>query len=98
MLQRQRPYIVIGKVSLLVYKLDIPVHTKIHPVIFVVYLSRYRIYEDLYHCVLLSFGSVECGSDSETSVNEARDGQHWKLERIVDYRMKRDRSVKYLMR
>src|SRR6266566_1311698 len=96
--QRQRLYIVIGKVSPLAYKLDILVYTKIHSVISVVYFLRYRIYEDLYHCVSLFPGFVEYGSDFETLVDEVRDGQHWKLEYIVDHCIKRNGSVKYLVR
>ncbi len=88
----------IGKVSLLAYKLDISIYIKIHFVISVVYLSRYRTYKDPYYYVPLSLGPVECGSDSETLTDKARDSQYWELERIVDHRTKCDRSVKYLVR
>ncbi len=74
--RRQGSYTVIKKVSLLAYKLDIPIYTKIHPVISMVYLLQYRIYKDLYHRVLPSPSPIECGSDSETSADEVQDGQH----------------------
>src|SRR6266566_5743465 len=96
--QRQGPYIVIGKVSSLAYKLDISAYTKIYPVISVVYFLRYRIHEDPYHYVLPSPGSIEYGSDFETSADEIQNGQHWKLEYIVDHHIKHDGFVKYLMR
>ena len=70
MLRWQGPYTVIGKISLLIYRLDISVYTKIYFVIFMVYLLQYRIYEDPFYRVLLSFGLVECGLDSDTLVDE----------------------------
>ena len=66
----------IGKILLLIYKLDILTYMKIHSIISIVYLSRYRIHEDLYHCVPLSLGFVEYGSDFETLADEVRDGQY----------------------
>ncbi len=96
--RRQGPYTVVRKISPLAYKLDIPAYTKVHPMISVAYFSRYRTYEDPYHRVAPPLGPVECGSDSETSADEARDGQHWELERIVDHRTGRNGITKYLVR
>ncbi len=70
MLRRQGLYTVIGKISLLAYKLDIPVYMKIHPMISIVYFSQYRIHEDPFHRVLPPFGPIEYNSDSDISTDE----------------------------
>ena len=87
-LYREGPYPVIRKVSPLVYELDISVGTKIHPVVFIVYLSRYRSYEDPFQCVLLSFGPIEY-NNSDISGDSKQEGKYWKLEHIVAYNTKR---------
>src|SRR6266566_4549869 len=46
MSRRQRPYLVVRKVSPFVYELDFPFGVKIYPVVSIVYLFRYRMYED----------------------------------------------------
>ena len=91
--RRQRPYSIIRKVSLLAYELDIPLGTKIHPVISIVYLSRYRSHEDLFQRVPPPFGPVEYNnSNSEVLANG-----EWELERILDHCTKRS-GIEYLVR
>jgi len=82
--RRQGPYSVIRKVSPLAYELDIPLNTKIHPVISVVYLSRYRSYEDPFQRVPPPPGPVEY----DNSGFEASADGEWELERIVDHETK----------
>ena len=91
--RRQELYSIIRKISPLVYELDIPLGTKIHPVISVAYLSRYRSHKDPFQCVPLPPGPVEYdNSGFEVLV----DGE-WELERIVDHCTKRS-GTEYLVR
>ena len=92
-LHRQGPYSIIRKVSLLAYELDIPSGTKIHPIISVVYLSRYRSYKDPFQRVPPPLGPVEYDN---SGFKASTDGE-WKLERIVDHRTKRS-GIEYLVR
>jgi len=86
------------KVSPLAYELDIPKDTRIHPVISIAYLSRYRTHQDPFQRVPPAPGPVEYdNSGPETSADEARHGQHRELERIVDHRVKRNGTTKYLV-
>jgi hypothetical protein len=89
----------VKKISLLVHRLDIPTYTKIHSVISVAHLSRYRTHEDPYHCVPPPPGPVESSprSDTEASTDGTRDNKHWELKRIVEHRTKRGKT-EYLVR
>ncbi len=89
----------VWKISPLVYKLDLPFDAKIYPVISIVYLSRYRAYEDPFGRILPLLGLVEYGSDTdtETSGDDEKQGKHWELECIVVYKT-RCGQIWYLVR
>ena len=97
MLRCQRLYLIVRKVSSLVYELDILLDSCIYSVVSIAYLIRYRLYEDIFGRTFLPLGPVEAGTDIDISGDDARDGKHWELERIVDYEIKRGRT-QYLVR
>ena len=94
--RRKGPYPVIRKVSPLAYELDIPVGTKIHPVVSIAYLSRYRSHEDPFQRVPPPPGPIEY-DNSDTSGDSEQKGKHWELERIVAHDTKRGQT-QYLVR
>ncbi len=67
--RRQGPYPVVRKVSPLVYELDLPFGVKIHPVVSIVYLSRYRMYKDPFGRIFPLLGPVEHGSNTDTETS-----------------------------
>ena len=73
--RREGPYPVIRKVSPLAYELDIPAGTKIHPVVSIAYLSRYRLHEDLFQCVSPLPSPIEY-NNSNTSGDSEQEGKH----------------------
>ena len=97
--RRQGPYPVVRKISPLAYELDLPLGVKIHPVVSIVYLSRYRAYEDPFGRIPPPPGPIEHGSniDTETSSDDEKQSKHWKLKRIVVHKTRRGQT-QYLMR
>jgi len=65
--------------------------------IFIAYLSHYRVYDDPFKCILVFLGSVEYGVEIDISGVDVRDGKHWELERMVDYITRRGKTY-YLVR
>ena len=59
----------VRKVSPFVYELDFPFDVKIHPVISIAYLFRYRAYKDLFGCIPPFLGLVEYGSSTDTETS-----------------------------
>ena len=94
---RQRLYLIVRKISFLVYKLDFPEDFRIYPMIFIVYLLCYRVYDDPFKRILVLPGFIEYGAETNTSGDDARDGKHWELERVVDYVIRRGKTY-YLVR
>ena len=88
----------VRKVFLFAYELDLPFDAKIHPVVSIIYFSRYRMYEDLFGCILSFLGLVEYGlnTDIEISDDDEKQGKHWELERIVVYETRRSQT-RYLV-
>ena len=89
MLRRQRPYPIVRKISPLIYELDILSDNCIHSVVSIVYLIRYRSYENIFGYTPPPLRPVEVETDIDTSDNDVRDGKHWELECIVDHETKR---------
>ncbi len=69
MLCRQGLYLIVRKVFSLVYELDIPPDSCIHSVMSIVYLIRYRLYEDIFGRTFLFPRPVEARTDTDTSGN-----------------------------
>jgi len=65
---------VVRKVFPFVYELDFLFDAKIYLVVSIVYLSRYRAYEDLFGCIPPFLGPVEhgLGTDIETSGDDEK--------------------------
>ena len=83
-------YPIVRKISPFAYELDLPVGNRIHLVISIAYLMRYHTNDDLYNRILLPLGSMEYGSELDsTSSDDERDGKCWELERMVDHENKR---------
>ena len=98
MSRRQGPYPIVRKISPLAYELDLPADNRIHPVISIVYLTRYHTTDDPYNCILPPPGPVEYGTESDsTSGDDERDGKRWELERVVDHENRRGKTW-YLVR
>ncbi len=95
--RRQRPYLIVRKISLLAYKLDLIDDSYIHPIIFIVYLLRYHIRNDPFKRIPALPGSVEYGAETDTSGDDIRDGKHWELEHVVDHTTRRSKTH-YLVR
>ncbi len=89
MFRRQGLYPIVWKVSLLAYELDILPDSRIHSVVSIAYLTRYRSYEDIFGRIFPSLGLVEVGTDIDISGDDVWDGKHWELECIIDYKIKR---------
>ncbi len=89
----------VRKVSPFAYELDFLFGAKIYPVMSIAYFSRYRVYEDLFGCILPPSKPVEYGSstDIETSGDDEKQGKYWKLECIVVYETRRS-QIWYLVR
>jgi len=68
--------------------------------IFIVYLSRYRLYEDLFHRIPFFFRPIENGPGFKkySLIDEIKNGKHWKLEYVIDYCKKSNGSTEYLVR
>ena|SRR6266699_3039215 len=94
---RQGLYPIVRKVSLLTYELDIPPDSCIHLIVSIIYLIRYRSYKDIFGRTSPPPRPVEAGTDTDTSDDDARDGKHWELKRIVDHETKRGKTVSCLL-
>ncbi len=96
MLRRQGPYLIVRKIFLFVYELDFPEDSRIYPMISIVYLLRYRVYNDLFKRIFAFPGFVEYSAETNTSGNDVRNGKHWELKCIIDYTTRRGKTH-YLM-
>jgi len=87
---RLRLYLIVRKISLFAYELDLSIGNRIHPVISIVYLTRYHANDDPYNRILLPPGLMEYGSESDSMLSDdERDGKRWELKRVVDYENRR---------
>ena len=71
--------------------------SRIYPVIFTVYLSRYHVCNDPFKCIPTSPGPVEYGVETDMSGDDVCDGKHWELECVVDHAIRRGKTY-YLVR
>ncbi len=94
---RQRPYLVVRKISPLIYKLDLTDDSHIYPVISIAYLSRYYICNDPFKRIPAPPGPVEYSAKTDTFGNNTRDGKHWELEHMIDHATRRGKTH-YLVR
>ncbi len=60
--------------------------------IFIVYLLRYRIYDDLFKHIPILLGPVEYDAEIDISGDDVRDGKYWELECMVDYVTRRGKT------
>ena len=67
----------------LAYEIDFPANSRVHRVVNIQYLTRYRPKNDPFHRVKPPPGPVEYSSDSTDS---SKEGQSWELKRIVDHK------------
>ena len=74
--RRQGPYPVVRKISPLVYELDFPEDSRIYLVISIVYLLRYRAYDDFFKCIFVPPGPVEYGAEIDISGDDVCDRKH----------------------
>src|SRR6266699_1402024 len=96
--RRQGPYPIVRKISPLAYELDLPAGNRRHPVISIVYLTRYYATDDPYNRIPLPSGPVEYRTESDSmSGDDERDGKRWELERVVDHENRRG-TAWYLVR
>ncbi len=86
--RRQELYPMVRKISLFVYKLNLLLGAKIHPVVSIAYLSRYRVYKDPFGHISPLLKPVKHGldTDMETSGDNKKQGKHWELKCIVAYK------------
>src|SRR6266566_3924476 len=63
-------YPIVRKISPFAYKLDLPIGNHIHPVISIVYLTRYYINDDPYNYILLFPGLMEYGSELDSILDD----------------------------
>ncbi len=97
MLRRQGSYLVVRKISPLVYELDLTDDSRIYPVISIAYLSRYHVRDDPFKCTLAPPGPVEYSAETDMFGDDTRDRKHWELERVVDHATRRGKTY-YLVR
>src|SRR6266699_2467513 len=96
--RRLGSYPIVWKISPFVYELDLPVGNRIYPVIFIAYLTRYYVSDDLYNCIFLLPGLVEYRSELDSMLgDDEQDSKRWELERVVDHENRRG-TVWYLVR
>ncbi len=65
--------------------------------IFIAYLSRYYVYNNLFKRIPAFLGPVEYGVEIDTFDDDMRDGKYWELERVVDHTIRRSKTY-YLVR
>ncbi len=63
----------------------------------IAYLLRYHIHDDPFKCIPAPLGPVEYSVETDTSGDDARNGKHWELERVVDHITRRSKTH-YLVR
>jgi len=81
----------------LAYELDLTDDSRIHPIISIVYLSQYHVRDDPFKRIPAPPGPVEYSAETDMSGDDARDGKHWELERVMDYTTRRGKTH-YLVR
>jgi len=95
--RRQGSYTIVRKVSPLAYELDFPPQDgpgrRLHPVVSIQYLKRYKTDEDPFDRIPPPPGPVEYEGDSD----DTGDGDAYEIERIVDHMDRKD-GRRYLVR
>jgi hypothetical protein len=92
--RRKGPYKIMKKVTPLAYQLDLPESARIYPVVSIQYLTPYTCKDNPFDRVQPPPGPLEYHSDS--SANDSKDV--YEVERIVNYKLKKGRVKRYLIR
>ena len=68
--RRVKLYPIVRKISPFVYELDLPISNRIYSMIFIAYLTRYYVSDDLYNCIFLLPGLVEYRSELDSMLGD----------------------------